>query len=95
MLLEALVVEQHIIEGPSQLTAIATADGVVTAGTADRTGIEEVSITIVTEIGTELRLPLQTLQRLPNLTEVNLGIEATQQAIVLAVIGRLRPLVDD
>ena len=78
MLLEALVVEQHIIEGPSQLTAIATADGVVTARTADRTGIEEVSVTIVAEVRTELCLPLQTLQGLPNLSEVNLGIETTQ-----------------
>ena len=95
MLLNALVVKQHVIKRPTNRTAIATADGVITTGTADRTAVEEVTITIVTEVGTELGLPLQTLQPFPDVTEVNLSVEATQQTEVITIISTLVPLIDD
>ena len=58
MILDALVVEQHVIKRPSEVALIAAAGGVVTTCTADRASIEEVTTTIVTEVGTELGLPL-------------------------------------
>ena len=95
MLTECTVVHQHVIQCPSQLMTIATANGVITTGTANRAGIQEVTITIVTELRTELCLPHQTLQRLVDLTEVDLSIEATQQAEVLTLIGTLGPLINN
>ena len=95
MLSECTVVHQHVIQCPSQLMTITTAHGVVTTGTADRAAIQEVTITIVTELRTELCLPHQTLQRLVDLTQVDLCIETTQQTEVLTVIVALGPLINN
>ena len=77
------------------MALIAAAGTIVTASTADRTAVEEVTTAVVTEVRTELGLPLQPLQGLEDLTEVDLGIEATEGTEGLAVILRFVPLVDN
>ena len=95
MLTEGAVVEQHVVERPSQLLAVAAAHGVVATRTADRTAVEEVAVAVVAEFGTELGLPRQALQGLEDVAEVNLGIEAAQQTVVPAFVLRLGPFVDN
>ena len=89
MITEAPVIEQHIIECPGKVTLLAAAGRVLSTCTADRAAVEEVTTTIETEVGTELGLPLQALQRLPHLTEVDLGIEAAEGTEGLALVSRL------